>query len=74
MADVMEGAARLHWFQFRVIRNGELVGRADVPVWRKDSENTDDYLDAHPAMLERAMGRLSERYGDEHGFEAISGH
>jgi len=66
MADVMDGAARLHWFEFRVEVDGEVMARHAAPVWRRDSENTDDYTEGHPAMIARARQKLLDRYSDEH--------
>jgi len=71
MADVMNGATRLHWYQFRIYEDGELMMVSDVPVWRRDRENTDDYSDAHPKMLERAVAKLKDKHGPDKTFTFV---
>jgi len=70
MADVMgENGKRCHWYQFKVFKNGQSMGANDMPVWRRDNEDTDDYFGPHPAMLARALDRLRDKHGDDCTFE-----
>ena len=63
---------RSYWFLYRVFKNDVLIGLNSVPVWRRDSENPDDYLGAHPDMLRRARAFLLDKWGADHTFKFIS--
>jgi hypothetical protein len=65
MADVMNGAERVHWLAFKIAVDDEFPITVNVSVWRRDNENTDDYADIHPAMLKRATASLRERFGSD---------
>ena len=65
MTDVMNGARRVYWLEFKVSVDKQLPITVYVSAWRRDSEDTDDYADIHPQMLKRATASLRERFGSD---------
>ena len=63
MTDIMDGGQRVHWLKFRVTVGKLPSSTVTVPIWRKDTEDTDDFSDVHPAMLQRGIQRVRERFG-----------
>ena len=70
--DVMDGAQRVQWLKFKVSVADGLPATLMVAIWRKDSEDTDDYAGVHPGMLQRAEASLVARFGPEAQIEFVS--
>ena len=72
MTDTMNGGQRVYWLKFRVTVGKFPSSTVTIPVWRKDTEDTDDYFDVHPAMMQRGIQRVRERFGSDATVDYIS--
>ena len=72
MTDTMNGAQRVHWLKFRVTVGKFPSSTVTIPIWRKDTEDTDDYSDVHPAMMLRGIQHVRERFGADATVDYIS--